>query len=322
LTPDEARRKAKRILGSIAGGIDPVTPKAETTSAVIEEYLRFAEGRQRPGSFSDTQRYLRHQWRSLHHLPASEVKRRDVAKGLTEIEARHSTTVAARARAALSAMFAWAIREGYEIPSNPVQGTNRPPEPASRERVLTEAELVAIWRACNGSDHGRIVRLLILTGQRRDEIGKLRWNEIDLQGAVIRLPPERTKNKREHILPLSNLAVSYLPAPVVGRDWVFGIGKGFSGYSQAKPTLDQRSGVAEWRLHDLRRTAATMMADKLGVLPHIIEAILNHQSGSKAGVAGIYNRARYLDEMRTALDRWADYVSALPTDGITNYYNK
>jgi integrase len=301
------------MLGQAADGNDPAAPRSDAVSAVVEEYLAWAAKSLRPSTISETERYLRHSWRSLNRLPVTGVKRRDVARGLAEIEAAHSPTVAVRARAALSGMFSWAIREGYEIPANPVHGTNRPLANASRNRVLTDAELAAIWKACNGSDYSRIVRLLILTAQRRDEIGRLRWGEIELSTGSphIRLPGERTKNHRDHIVPLAPQALALLPDPVVGREWVFGIGKGFSGYGRAKPLLDERSGVTNWRLHDVRRTAATMMADKLGILPHIIEAILNHVSGHRAGVAGIYNRAKYLDEMRSALCAWADYVSAL-----------
>jgi integrase len=188
----------------------------------------------------------------LHRLPVTGVKRRDVARGLAEIEIAHSAAVANRARSALSGLFSWCIREGYEIVANPVTGTNRPTTP-SRERVLSEAELRAVWRALNGSDFGRILKLLILTACRRDEIGKLRWSEIDLDARLITLPPSRTKNKRQHVIPLSSLAVSLLPERVSGRDYVFGLGNGFSGYARAKELLDQRSGVKGFRTHDLRR---------------------------------------------------------------------
>ena len=305
LTPDAARRKAKQILGAVAGGNDPAATRSDAVGAVIGEYLAWAQPRQRPTTFRHSQMYLRKYWRSLHRLPILTVKRRNVARALTEIEADHSAAVADRARAVLSAFFSWAIREGYDLVANPVAGTHKHNGKA-RERVLSEAELAAIWNACDGSDYGRIVRLLILTGQRREEIGGLRCAEVDVLRAVLTFPATRTKNKREHILPLSPQALSLLPTDVLG-DWVFGR-KGFVRWSANKAALDAASGVSGWRLHDLRRTVATMLADKLGVLPHIIEAILNHVSGHRAGVGGIYNRARYEDAMRSALDRWAQYV--------------
>ena len=142
------------------------------------------------------------------------------------------------------------------------------------------------------------------------------------------LPSVRTKNHREHVLPLVPSALSLLPARRADRDYVFGGGprregdrhRGFSGWSKSKGALDARivaarkkkdaevKPLAPWTVHDLRRTAATVMADQLGVLPHIVEAILNHVSGHRAGVAGVYNRARYQAEMRDALKRWADHL--------------
>jgi integrase len=228
-------------------------------------------------------------------------------------------------------MFVWAMGEGL-VDSNPVIGTNKPEEPKARDRVLTDAELAEIWAACRDDDFGRIVKLLLLTGQRRDEIGDLAWNEIDLERGVIELAVERTKNKRPHIVPVAPVAAAILEkAPHRARpkgavDYVFGESGsgGFSGWSKAKAALDRRINdararagagepqpIADWRLHDLRRTTATAMADKLGVLPHIIEAVLNHVSGHKAGVAGVYNRAIYLPEKKAALARWAEHLEAV-----------
>jgi integrase len=157
----------------------------------------------------------------------------------------------------------------------------------------------------------------MLTAQRRAEVGGIRWSEI--AGDSWTIPATRTKNHREHILPLSPAALALIEAQPRrnDRDFIFGEGlAGLQGWSKCKARLDARI-VAEgeplphWTVHDIRRTAATMMADRLGVLPHIIEAILNHVSGHRAGVAGIYNRARYADEMRKALVAWADHVEAI-----------
>jgi integrase len=132
------------------------------------------------------------------------------------------------------------------------------------------------------------VRLLILTGQRREEIGRLRWSEIT--EATIRLPPERTKNKRQHEIPLAPQAQAIIKRQSRQGEFVFGKA-GFTQWTDAKAALDRRVALEPWRLHDLRRTCATGMAE-LGVLPHLIEAVLNHVSGHKAGIAGVYNRAR------------------------------
>lgn len=154
----------------------------------------------------------------------------------------------------------------------------------------------------------------------------MQWAELDTVSGLWTLPSVRTKNHREHSLPLVPAALALLPHPRNGRDFVFGDGprrksdphRGFSGWSKSKTALDARIAEAlgqslpHWTVHDLRRSASTVMADRLGVLPHIVEAILNHVSGHRAGVAGVYNRARYAAEMREALQCWAEHVAALP----------
>src|SRR5262249_4892547 len=143
------------------------------------------------------------------------------------------------------------------------------------------------------------------------EIGGLRWDEVDLERGLIVLKPERTKNKRLHELPISTQVRAILERQHRHGEFVWG-GR-WTNWSYPKVSLNLKlNGMTPWRLHDLRRTAATMMAE-LGVLPHIVEAVLNHVSGHRAGVAGIYNRARYADEMRSALQRWADRVDTLIT---------
>jgi integrase len=195
-------------------------------------------------------------------------------------------------------------------------GSNHPPEPPSRSRILNDAELAKIWSACGDDDYGRIIRLLALTGQRRDEVGGMRWDELNLGKAEWTIPSARTKNSREHSLPLAPQALALLP-PANGREWLFGRGsRGFQGWSIAKARLDQWTGI-EFRVHDLRRTVATGMAN-LGVLPHVIEAVLNHVGGHRAGVAGIYNRATYAKEMREALEAWADHVAELTAKEAPN----
>jgi integrase len=180
--------------------------------------------------------------------------------------------------------------------------------------VLTDAELRTIWKACGDDDYGAVVKLLVLTGQRANEIGELHWDEV--HDEQILLPGERTKNGRAHVIPLSDTAKDILgKIESKSRTYVFGRDdSGFQGWSKAKERIDARIAKAgkpleHWTLHDLRRTAATRMAD-LGVQPHIIEAVLNHASGHKGGVAGIYNRATYDKEKRAALNLWAEHVLA------------
>jgi integrase len=216
----------------------------------------------------------------------------------------------------LSSCFNWCAREGL-TDSNPAAFTNKRAE-VSRDRVLSDGEIRAIWNALPADDFGDIVKLLALTGQRRSEIADLSWNETDFERGLIVLPASRVKNGREHVIPMSGPVRAILEArqQIYGRDLVFGVRSDVGGFSFSahKRRLDEALAGAvtkEWVLHDLRRTVATEMADQLAVQPHIIEAILNHASGHKGGVAGVYNRAQYLAEKKQALERWADYVVAL-----------
>jgi integrase len=332
-TPELARKEAKRLLGQVAMGKDPAEEKAkarlqaaDTLRNIADQYLRDAKQRLKPRTYSEIERYLSANWKPLHSMSVFQITRRHISARIADIALAHGAVSAARARTALSSMFNWAIREGIDIAANPVLGTNRPAQPGSRERVLTDTEISAIWQACGDDDYGRIVRLLLLTAQRRDEVGSMQWAELDIFSGLWTVPSARTKNYREHSLPLVPVALSLLPYRQNGRDFLFGHGprrsgdphRGFSGWSKSKAALDARiaqiSGapLSHWTVHDLRRSASTVMADRLGVLPHIVEEILNHVSGHRAGVAGVYNRARYATEVREALERWAEHVTALP----------
>jgi integrase len=276
---------------------------------VVDDWLKVRKEDMKPRSHVEWTRHLKQHWKPLHKLMLGAVTRQDIAAQMRTIAKDSGPVSANRARGALSAMFAWAIGEGL-CEANPVIGTNKAAEEKPRERVLDDAELAAVWKATPDNDYGRIVRLLMLTGQRRDEIGKLCWSEIDRKARTISLDGARTKNARAHVVPLSDAALGILNAvtQVDGRDFVFGRGKGgYSGWSKGKDALDAACGVKDWTLHDLRRTGATRMAEN-GVLPHVIEAVLNHVSGHKSGVAGIYNRSTYEKEKREALDTLASYI--------------
>jgi integrase len=323
---DEARKRAKAALSKVTLGIDPQIEKngarvqaSVTIGSTAETYLsRWAETRLKPNNFAAECRYLRGHWSPLHEVAVQSVTRAMVAARLGQIASTKGPYSANRARAALSAFYSWAIGEGL-ADANPVIGTNKAIDEESRDRVLTPKELSLVWRLAGEWDYGAIVRLLILTGQRREEVGGILWSEIDLKAAMWRIAAERTKNGLAHDVPLSAPAMTILSAldQREGRDLVFGAGDGaFQGWSNSKSALDGRISVSlgnaptPWRLHDIRRTVATRLAD-LGVLPHVIEAVLNHVSGHKAGVAGIYNRASYATEKRAALETWAGYLATL-----------
>ncbi len=236
------------------------------------------------------------------------------------------------------------MREGIAVP-NPCAELNKPGTERKRKRTLTEAEIKLVWRAtADGRDFSRIVRLLLLTGQRREEVAAMAWSELDLDKAVWTLPEEpapnqeaRTKNGMPHDIPLSRQALTLIGAKAEGSKKAHVFGRlersSFSGFDDAKKALDatiarlrakdrldrslaegeapdEADAIPHWTLHDLRRSAVTGMCE-IGVGPHIAEAAVNHISGHKGGVAGVYNKAVYASEKRAALQRWADHVERL-----------
>jgi integrase len=210
------------------------------------------------------------------------------------------------------ALYAWAMKQGL-VEANPVIGTGVPDEHVrSREKVLNPADLVKIWQASGDDSYGTIIKLLVLTGCRRQEVGSMQWSELDQPRGVWTIVAERTKNGRAHALPLPEMVwsiIADIPRWHDG-DFVFGRKAGFQAWAKNKRTLDRRAGIAPWTAHDIRRSVATGMAE-IGIMPHVIEQILNHQSGHKGGIAGIYNRAVYEREMKAALAMWSDHVRSL-----------
>jgi integrase len=320
LGAEQARAAAKKALAEVALGGDPQGAKAaqrrtddRSLHATAVVYIDVKRAQVRSRTMREIERYLRGpHFRALHARPLDQITRQDVAACLTRIVTRNGSVTAGRARAVLAAFFAWAIGEGL-ADSNPVVGTNKPADSPTRARVLSDDELGTIWRACLDSGYGRIIKLLSLVGARREEVGGMCWSELDAAGNWT-IPAERSKNGRQHVLPLPAAAHDILAEVerIDGRDHLFGGGadRGFQRWSASKRELDMRAGVTGWTVHDIRRTVATRMAD-IGIQPHVIEAVLNHQSGQKRGPAGIYNRSTYEREVKTALATWTEYVLAL-----------
>jgi integrase len=338
LNADDARKRAKSALSKVHLGHDPQLEKAQaraasaiTLAAIVERYIEErAAKRLKPKTLTEVTRSLREHWKPLHAIPLTKIARVDVAGQLGRIAKERGPIAANRSRAYLSTLYAWAIGEGL-ADANPVVGTNKAAEEISRDHVLSDEELRSVWLCAGEGDYGAIVHLLILTGQRREEIAAMRWNELDFDKRLWRIGAERAKNGRAHDVPLSDAALEFLAAHgrKEGRDFVFGSSEGpFQGWSNAKSALDvrilakpgergEKSAMTPWRIHDIRRTVATRMSE-LGVLPHVVEAVLNHISGHKAGVAGVYNRASYAAEKRNALDLWAAHVLALAEGKAAN----
>jgi integrase len=315
VTLENARAEAKRIFGKIAHGKDPAAEKevfrdkaAHTFGATITKYLEARQGKLRARSYGACRYVLEAQWLPLHGLALDSITRAHVAAEISAIAKRRGPSSANRARTVLSAFYRWCIGEGLTA-ENPVIGTNTQAENGPRERSLTDAEAAAVWLACpDSNDYGRIVRLLMLTGCRRVEIGDLHWSEINLESRSITLPGSRTKNGREHVVPLCDAAVAIIEAiPRRNRDLVFGIGRGgFSGWAKAKGNIDKLLQFkTAWTLHDIRRTVRTGLG-MLGVLPHVAEAALNHLPPK---LIRTYDRNTYEPEKRAALELWASHLA-------------
>ena len=325
-----ARETAEKLYARVKLGQDPASDKAEaqqqaaqTFKVTAAAYLEHQRARLRPRSYPNLVRNLvghpgqMCHAKALHEMQLAKIARRDVASVIASVAKSSGQSTANRVRAALSAFFAWAMEQGL-IEANPAIGTTRYEE-QSRERVLEPAELRAIWNALGDDRYGDIIKLLALTGQRLNEMAGLRWSEI--RDDVIVLPGERTKNKRAHLVPLSNAARAIIDKQPQhgGRELIFGRyaeSGTFSAWSSSKSELDARitemlgQPLPGWVHHDLRRTAATGMAE-IRIAPHVVEAVLNHVSGHKAGVAGVYNRSSYEREKRQALDMWAEHLTAI-----------
>lgn len=321
VTLEAARDIARKRFAQIELGTDPGAEKAkarETASAVTltfgsvaGRYLDAKRDVLRPSSFKSAERHFNVHWAPLTARPLAEIKRAEIAARLQEIVPEYGRTAAARARSALSTLFSWSMKEGL-VEANPVFATNDPLANIdnSRDRVLTDAELVKVWNACRDDDFGRIVRLLILSGCRRDEIGSLKWSEIDLGAGTLTIAAERSKNRRAHCLTLPPMALRILESIPRrdGRDYVFGQrGGGFARWGWHTTALrDRLRAMPPWTLHDLRRTFRTGLG-RLGIPSHVAELAINHTRG---GIEAVYDRHTYQHEIGHALALWADHVAA------------
>jgi integrase len=243
------------------------------------------------------------------------IRQADVIHVLDKLVDQGSPISANRTLTALRKLFNWAGGR-YGLSGNPCDRIEMPGAETPRDRVLTDDELASVWRAATeqGGHFGSVVKLLILTGQRRSEVAGMEWRELDLPAKLWKLPRGRVKNDSGHEVPLSVPALSIIESVprVSGRQLLFTTtgNTPVSGFSKAKVEIDETSGVEDWTIHDLRRTVASGMA-RLGVSLPVIEKILNHSSGSFRGVVGVYQRHSFADEKRAALDLWGAHVARL-----------
>lgn len=338
-TPATARKEAERLLVQVYQGIDPVEAKREAKRK--KETLCF-----RTYSERFVELYLKPNWRGTWgsaqctiknvfiprwgNRPVHEITRADIVKVLDEYSDRPARRK--EIHSLLRKFFNWAT-DRQDIDVSPLAGMKAPKAVPSRRRVLSDGEVVALWRATENSGWpwGPFVRMLILTMQRRQEVAEMDWSEIDIDARRWTLPADRAKNDQEHVIPLTSLALAELQLlgpkrkglvfTTTGTTPVSGFFKGRAAlhrdmiaYLKAKQIEEggdpDQVEVPNWRLHDIRRTGATHL-QSLRVPVEVTESVLNHISGTRAGVAGIYNRYRYDDEKRTALDAWDAKLRAL-----------
>jgi integrase len=325
----KARETARDLNARVRLGQDPAGERddaklkaRETVGAVIPRFLSHERTHLSARWYDNKEHHLLVHAKPLHPLQIDKVEKRDVATCLVPVAENSGERTSDIVRASISSLYVWAITQGL-VDHNPVIGTLRHAQ-KSRDRVLSPAELRIILNNLGDDHFGSIIRLLAYLGQRAGEISGLRWSEVDFNANVILLPGSRTKNGRPHTVPMSDPVRALLAAQPRRmtpngevRDLIFGIGEGpFSGWSKSKQALDERiaaatgTPLAPWRVHDLRRSFVTHCAE-IGIAPHIIEAAVNHISGHKGGVAGTYNRAVYAREVRIALDRWAEWLTAI-----------
>jgi integrase len=333
LTPDEARKLAKEKLGDVARGVDVAQAAQDqrrklasgTFREVCERYLTL-NGKANK-SWPETRRLV--EWDAVPRLgskPMVSVMRSDVAAMLDDVCLR-SPAVGRALFAALRPMFRWATDRGI-IEVNPILNLKGPAPLAKRKRTLDENEVRVFWAAAGLLDwpFAPLYRLLLLTGQRREEVAGMRWEEVDFEKLIWRLPskeeyqPQRTKNGLEHIVDLNSPALVILNAlPGERRGLVFTTtgATPVSGFSKAKVRLDVLmekefgSELRPWRNHDLRRTMSTMMAEHLGIDEGVIDRIQNHITGVSDGLKGVYQQQQYRQKRKAAMIAWGSFVELL-----------
>jgi integrase len=327
----DARRKAMEIardveLGEFDKTSDVPVETAPTLGEAIPEFIElYAKPRNK--DWKRTKSVL-HKFDRLRNRPIDQIKRQEVSKVLDGIIANGTPMRANRALSAIKKLMNWYVMRG-DIETSPV-ALLRPPTPEiPRDRVLNDDEVRAMWLQSEKEDYpfGPFLKLLMMTGQRRTEVAAMRWSELNLAEGIWELPASRVKNARLHIVPLPPQAVDLLRSMsrFLDSDFVFTTTgrSAISGFGRLKERVDAAmpDGTPDWRFHDFRRTASTGMA-KLGVLPHVIDAVTNHKSGVVSGVGATYNRYTYLNEKREALEQWANELTKIVQKPSTTFVEK
>jgi integrase len=320
VTLHQARVAAQKVFAAKLEGRDPAAEKrkakrrivADRVDDLLESFIaqRLSQNR----CAGEISRLLRREFgqpwsgKSVH-----EITKRDVVELVAAIQQRGAPVAANKALKSVKTFLRWCVGCAV-LDRSPAEGIPLPTKIVARDRVLTDEELVQVIIAARkmGGPYARIVELLALTGQRREEVAGMRWDELDLARRVWTLPKSRTKNAKEHVVHLSNESVDVLIRVEKRGPFVFSVHgtKPYNEFGRSKHRLDELSGVSGWRLHDLRRTCVSGMA-RLGIAPHVADKILNHQVGTISGVAAVYQRHEFLSERRQAIDLWGGHLAKL-----------
>jgi integrase len=324
----EARTRAKQIAAAAARGVDlpeqqerqrdderKAAKRPQTVGDLLDRYVAdYCKTNQRRWQLVERM-FDMHVKPAIGERSLTELRRADLVELLDDLQNEKGLHAQVnRVRSQVVAALHWAIEREY-LDTSPAAAIKKRWIEASRDRVLSDDELRSIWRAADrlSNPSRSLVKAWILTGQRRDEVRCMSWNEIDLGRALWTLPAARNKGKRDHEIPLSPTMLALLGDRQLPGKPVFTTNgqKPYAGQKRLKAILDRESGVAGWTFHDFRRTASTGMA-ALHVPQDTIDRVLNHAKGA---LAGTYNRHQYLDEKRRALEAWAERVTVIVGDG-------
>jgi integrase len=324
----KAQKEAKIVAGHVANKVNPLDLRRQAEEKhkdefgdLVVEYLNeklhpIKQGKKpmRPRSYAEVKRHLEDHCKPFKHRPIRSITHSDVANLYKKVAKESGPGAASHTWSTLRAFSHWAMRQGA-VDKNVAALYDGGGAGDPRERTLEDSEIAIVWKACGADQFGNIVKLLILTGARRDEVGHMHLSELDLVDKKWLIPEDRAKNWHEHLVPLNDTAVDLLTDAIKTREaFVFGYGekRGFSGWSKAKKALDKRITEAghtidHWVIHDLRRSFSAGL-QRLKIAPHIIDACINHLPPK---LQRTYQTHGYEDERRTALARWAAHVDAV-----------
>lgn len=357
-TLKDAHKEAGRVMRAYDEGRDPRAEKKEANSDenlvenVLDDFLkRHVKAKNKARTAYDVENTIKREikptWKGKR---ITAIRRRDVVNLLDDMVDRGVPTMAVRTYALLKKFFNWCVERGI-LEISPMAGLKAPATVEARDRVLSDSELRWAWLAADeiGWPFGPLFKLLMVTAQRKEEVAGAARPEFELNGKepAWLIPPARAKNGREHLVPMMPLAIDLVEElPIIDESDLLFTTNGkttVGGFSKAKERLDaamlkiarkeaekrgddpQDVTIEPWVLHDFRRTAASGMA-ALGVQPHVVEAVLNHKSGTIKGVAAVYNRYDYEQEKKRALTRWERHIktiiAAVPGSNVVAFHGR